>query len=188
MNLKHFEYNLEKEIKPIVLILTGPCGVGKITVTNRIAQNNNFIHIFGDNVQNEFFPGIENIASYPGALEGIYGEILQKAKKLFEDGENVVIDYIIIDEKTIEEYKKVFSENLLIRVLLSKKEVIVERDGARIDWRAGEKFISELHDMFISARDYIGVENYIDNSEETPEETYLKHFAKINLPDKSVKV
>ena len=188
MKPRHFEFILEKEIKPIVFILTGPCGVGKTTIADLIAQNYHFIHIFGDDIQSELYPGIENIASYPGALERIYNEILQKAKKLFEDGENVVIDYIIIDEKTIEEYKKVFSGNLLIRVLLSKKEVIVERDGARIDWRAGEKFISELHDMFISARDYIGVENYIDNSEETPEETYLKHFAKINLPDKSGKV
>jgi adenylylsulfate kinase-like enzyme len=177
---KH-EFISGKEPEPIVLILTGPCGVGKTTIANLIAQNNHFIHIFGDNIQSELYPGIENIAAYPGALEKIYKEILQKAKKLFKEGKNVVIDYIIVDQKTIEEYKEAFSGNLLIKVLLSKKEVIAERDGTRIDWRAGEKFIGELCDLFAGIKDYIGTDNYIDTSLETPEETYSKHFAKINF-------
>jgi hypothetical protein len=74
---------------------------------------------------------------------------------------------------------KVFSENLFIRVFLSKKEIIIDRDQKRTDWRAGEKFVSVLYDMFNSAKEYIGDDNYIDNSQETPMETYLKHFANV---------
>lgn len=169
------ENNNDKQ--PIVLIVTGPCGSGKTTITNLIVQNSNFIRISGDDIKNEFFPEIENITDYPEGLEKVYFEIFQRAKKHFENGENIVIDYVVLGQKRMEEYKKAFSKSLEIRVLLSRKEIIIKRDQLRECWTSGEKCIIALYDSFNQLKDYIGVDNYIDNSEETTEETYLKHFA-----------
>lgn len=126
---------------------------------------------------NELFPEIEKINDYPEALEKVYIEIFQRAKKYFELGENVVIDYIILGQKRIEEYRKTFSKNLVIKVLFSRREIIINRDQTRECWTAGENCVIDLYDRFNKLQDDIGIENYIDNSEETPEETYLKHFA-----------
>ena len=87
---------IENEIKPIILIVTGPCGSGKTTITNLITQSGKFIHISGDDIKNELFPEIEKINYHPEALEKVYIDIFQRAKMHFELGENVVIDYIIL--------------------------------------------------------------------------------------------
>lgn len=166
----------KKEIKPIMLIVSGPCGSGKTTITNLITQSGKYVHISGDDIKNELFPEIEEINYYPEALEKVYIEIYKRTKKYFELGKNVVIDYIILSQKRIEEYRKAFSKNLVIKVLFPRKETIIKRDQTRECWTAGEKCVSDLYDRFNRLQDYIGKENYIDNSEETPEETYLKHF------------
>lgn len=173
---KKLEDNIDKQ--PIVLIVTGPCGSGKTTITNLI-QNNNFIRISGDDIKNEFFPEIDNITDYPEALEKVYVEIFQRAKKHFENGENIVIDYVVLGQMRIEEYKKTFSKNFKIRVLLSRKEIIIKRDQLRECWTSGEDCIIALYDSFNKLKDYVGAENYIDNSAETPDETYLKHFTSL---------
>lgn len=174
---KRFQDINENELKPFILIVTGPCGSGKTTITNLITQSGKFVHISGDDIKNELFPKIEKINYYPEALERVYIEIFQRAKKHFELGENVVIDYIILGQKRIEEYRKTFSKHLVIKVLFSRREIIIKRDQTRKCWTAGENCVSDLYERFNKLQDYIGIENYIDNSEETPEETYLKHFA-----------
>lgn len=165
--------------QPIVLIVTGPCGSGKTTITNLIVKNNDFVRISGDDIKNEFFPEIENITDYPEALEKVYTEIFQRTKKHYENGKNIVIDYVVLGQKRIEEYKNTFSNSLKIRVLLSRKEIIIRRDQLRECWTSGEECVTTLYDSFDQLRDYVDAENYIDNSEETPEETYLNHFASL---------
>ncbi|MBH1940897.1 AAA family ATPase [Mobilitalea sibirica] len=168
---------LHNEEKPIILIVTGPCGSGKTTITDIIASTGKFIRISGDEIKDEHFPEIERITDYPEALEKVYIEMFQKTKENFELGKNVVIDYIILGQKRIDEYKKAFQNNLVIKVLFSSKEVIIERDKTRECWTAGEDCVNDLYDAFYKLQGYIGIDNYIDSSEETPEETYSKYFA-----------
>lgn len=165
-------------MQPIVLIITGPCGSGKTTITNLIVQNNNFIRISGDDIKNELFPEIEYITDYPDLLEKVHNEVLHRTKKHFKKGESVVIDYIL-GQNRIAKYKKAFKESLKIRVLLSKKKVNIKRDKLRKCWTCGEEGVIALHDSFSELKSYIGSKNYIDNSEETPQETYLNHFTSL---------
>lgn len=173
--IKKLKVNTDKQ--PVVLMVTGPCGSGKTTITNLIVQNHNFIRISGDDIKNEFFPEIENITDDPLALEKVYAEIFLRAKKHFENGERVIVDYVVLGPMRIEEYKSTFLEHFKIRVLLSRKEIIIKRDQSRECWTSGEECIVALYDSFDQLKDYVGAENFIDNSEETPEETYIKHFA-----------
>lgn len=172
---KNIEDNIDKQA--IVLIITGPCGSGKSTIANLIVQNNNFVLISGDDIKNELFPEIENITDYPEALEKVYTEIYHRAWKNFMCDKNIVIDYIVLGQKRIDDYKKAFLKNIKITVLLPRKEIIIRRDKERECWTSGEECIIALYNDFNKLMDYIGAENYIDNSEETPEETYMKYFA-----------
>lgn len=162
---------------PIVLIVTGPCGCGKTTISSLIAENHPFIRICGDDVKEELFPGIVNIQEYPEKLTQVGAEILERAKKHFASGEHVVIDYIILAEARLEEYKRTFSDHLQIRVLLANRESIIQRDESRECWTAGEACVDQLVEGFTQLKDFIGARHYIDSTEETPEETYIKHFA-----------
>lgn len=162
--------------KPVVLIVTGPCGSGKTTITDLIVQNQNFTRICGDDIKDELFPGVVKIDEFPKDLEKVYQEIFCRAKKHFSNGENVVIDYVILGKHRIDDYQRTFSKNLIIRVLLSSKEVIIKRDLLRECWTSGEKCVNTLYDSFNKLKDYIGIDNYIDSSEDTPEETYMKYF------------
>lgn len=163
--------------QPIVLIVTGPCGSGKTTISSLIAQNHNFVRLCGDDIKEELFPGIVNIQDYPEGKKKVFAEIFERAKKHFENGDHVLIDYIMLGQKRLEEYKNTFSDHLQIRVLLASREVNIHRDQVRECWTSGEQCVRDLYDEFTGVRDFVGAENYIDSSEETPEETYLKHFA-----------
>lgn len=165
------------QLKPTVLIVTGPCGSGKTTIANLIARNGRFAYISGDEIKDELFPHIVSIADHPEALEQVYASMFQRAKRHYELGESVVIDYVFLGQKRIEEYKKAFSGSLAIKVLLPEREVLIDRDQSRECWTAGEDCVTDLYNRFYNLRSCIGTENYIDNSEETPEETYTKHFA-----------
>lgn len=162
---------------PIVLIVTGPCGSGKTTISSLIAANHPFIRLCGDDIKEELFPGIVDIQEYPEKLKQVGSEILERARTHFANGEHVVIDYIVLAEARLEEYKRIFSDHLQIRVLLASRESIITRDETRECWTAGEACVDQLHEGFSQLKAFIGAEHYIDSSEETPEETYVKHFA-----------
>lgn len=165
--------------KPLVLIVTGPCGSGKTTVSRLIAERRGLRHISGDDIKKELFPDIERITDYPEKLEKVKEEIFFRSNEHYSRGESVVIDYVILGRKQIDEYRNQFANNLHIKILLPKREVILERDKLRDCWTAGEKCATELYDKFEILKEYISPEHYVDNSDETPEETYHKHFSQI---------
>lgn len=162
---------------PIILIVTGPCASGKTTITSLIAENHPFIRICGDDIKHELYPDIVHIQEHPDKLKQVASEIVERARKHFENGEHVVIDYIVLAQERLEEYKRLFSDHLQIRVLLAHRASIIQRDELRECWTAGEACVDQLYESFTQLKDFIGAEHYIDSSEETPEETYVKHFA-----------
>lgn len=168
--------NNQNKNKPIVLILTGPCGAGKTTIAKMITRELGSVYVDGDDIKNKYFPEIEHIDQHPKKLQKVKREILKQAKNQFEKGRNVVVDYILVKEE-IEKYKKAFFENLIVRVLLPQKRIISKRDKLRKCWTAGQECVDELYESFYQSRKDFGRENFIDNSNEAPKETYLKHFS-----------
>lgn len=163
----------------LVLIITGPCGVGKTTISKLVSENLGFVHINGDDIKNKLFPEIERITRFPDKLEIVKGKILEQTKFNFKEGRSVVVDYVILGMDQIKRYKKFFADSLIIKVLYPDKKMIIQRDASRACWTAGKPSIDDLYAEFDKLRELIGEENYIDNSNETPERTFLNHFSKL---------
>ncbi len=165
---------------PKVIILTGPCGVGKTTISRRCLEHIDAEYISGDEIAKRLFPAISYITKYPEKLAIVKDEILALSKRYFHDQEKtVLIDYVILGVDFISKFKETFKSNLVIKVLLPDREVIYQRDRERDCWESGRAMIDLLYDKYAALRGTIGAENYIDNGKETVEETVHQLVAEI---------
>ena len=162
-----------------VLILTGTAGSGKTTIAEFLVKNRDFVLLDGDNEDTEFFPnGNQWLPENYQKLSQARDKILKKTKDIFASGKSVVVDYIIFNQfsEFIDKFKKEFKDNLEIKVLFPNKNIMIKRDEERKCWTAGEKDINEIYDKLEAMKSEIGVDNYIDTSDETPKQTIEKHF------------
>lgn len=162
-----------------VLLLTGPGGAGKTTVARLLAERAGYTWLDGDDIDTEFFPdGGHWYPEHSEKLALAHDKIIGKARELFEAGRSVVIDYVIFGRyaEFIGKLKREFGDALEIKVLFPSKEETVRRDLDRECWTAGEKRIAEVMAEFEELRGFIGTENYIDTTGQTPEETLSKYF------------
>ncbi len=162
-----------------VLIITGPTGVGKTTLCKLVAEKFGYKYISGDETKKELFPGLENIILYPEKLEIVKNELLKRIKEMFNKKECVVVDYVILGEDYINKFKKLFGKNLIFKVIQPSVETTIERDKKRECWTSGDESVKRLYKDFEESKNFIGEENYIDNSNETPQETFDKYFNKL---------
>lgn len=160
--------------KSKVIIITGPCGVGKTTITKLLGKQLKIAVEDGDKIKQTLFPTIDYITQYPEKLKMVKAAIFELSKDYFARNASVIIDYVIIGEDYIKQYQSAFKENLVFKVLLPKKEVIHQRDLERACWTSGKELIDELHQKYLNLVQIIGKENYLDNEKETPEETVQK--------------
>ena len=160
--------------KPKVIIITGPTGTGKTTLSRMVVKNHSYEYISGDEIKDELFPGVEDITEFPDKLLAVKEELLKRAKELFDDGKSVVIDYVILGEKYIKKIKNTFGTDLIMKVVLPSVESIMKRDKKRTNWTSGEDSVKHLYERYQQLKPVFGEENYIDNTGETPEETFEK--------------
>ncbi len=66
-----------------------------------------------------------------------------------------------------------------IKVLFPPQDVIIERDKERKCWTTGKENIIRIYNKLEAIRSEIGVDNYIDTSNKTPEETIEKIMKEI---------
>ena len=162
-----------------VLLLTGPGGVGKTTVSELLAQRAGWVRLDADQADSEFFPnGGQWLPENTENLAIAHDKIIREASKLYGTGSNVVVDYIIFGRylEFIKKLKKEFKDYLEVKVLFPSREETVKRDLERECWTTGEKRIMEVMAEFEKIKAHIGQENYIDTTGQTPEGTFEKYF------------
>ena len=157
-----------------IIILTGPCGVGKTSIANIVCKKIEVELIDGDKIKENLFPDIDYITEFPEKLKIVKETILELSKEHFSNNKSVLIDYVIIGRDYISQFQNLFKENLIFKVILPKRIVTYQRDQIRECWTSGRQIIDELYDKYINLADVIGQDNYIDNEDETAEETALK--------------
>jgi len=162
-----------------VIILTGPCGVGKTTIAYKLATELNLTVISGDQIKQTLFPTINDITEFPEKLQIVKQTIFKQSQQLFNKDQSVLIDYVVLGETYIKQYQIAFQENLIIKVLFPKREVIYSRDEKRACWTSGKTQIDHLYQKYLDLIDLIGAENYIDTGKETSEETVQHMLALI---------
>jgi len=165
----------------MVILLVGPAGSGKTTLGSRIAENKGWVHISEDNIWNE-------IGHPPHALRTDAGQQVvharadEKIRNALDAGLNVVFDFLVYEDPPlrIDAYEDSLRRSglpFVTRVLRPSVDSILERRRARrrpsgrdVD---GRRHNAE-HQLTCLAS--IDAERVIDTSNETPEETYARHF------------
>lgn len=154
-----------------LIILTGPCGVGKTTITNLLAQKCKVEVIRGDRLKNSMFPHISILPKHPNKLQLLKEELFTLSKEHFYQGKSVLIDYVILGDLYIRKYQEEFGKNLYIKVLFPELEIAIERDNQRKCWTSGREVIEELYKKYEELKELIGGENYLNTSDQSPENT-----------------
>ena len=170
--------------KPLIIVITGPCGVGKTTIVNLLAEELDFSVISGDKLKDELFPQLSIITQFPEKLNSLKQLIFERSREAFQHGDSIIIDYVILGKSYIETYQKEFGTNLLFKVLFPSIKVALERDSKRDCWTSGREVIEHLYERFGSLKEIIGAENYLDTSGKSALETSKILLQEINnLPN-----
>lgn len=165
---------------PFVIVIAGPTGVGKTTLSKMLSKHFKCAHISEDEIAREVFPDVyKNIEDYPNKLKITGSQLLKRTKEIFDSGKCVVIDRINLEKEFIEEIKKAFHKHLILRVLWPPMETTIERDKRREGWTSGKIAIKRFYKKYEELKLIIGEKNYIDNSHQTPEETLERFIASI---------
>jgi cytidylate kinase len=161
-----------------VIVIAGPTGVGKTTLSKMLSKYYNCAYISEDEITKEIFPDVyKNIEDYPDMVKIAESQLLKRTKEIFDSGECIVIDRINLGKEFIEEIKKAFHKHLILKVLWPPMETTIERDKRREGWTSGEISIKQFYKEYEGLKPIIGERNYIDNSHQTPEETLERFIA-----------
>ncbi len=160
-------------------ILTGPAGVGKSTVSQKIAESlEKSVLIEGDIIYNFFVGGRIRPWYNDAPLDLFWSNCFYLINSYLESGYDVVFNYII-KPKYYNIIKEKFSNySIIFQVLMVDEETIVKRDKERpLDWQMGERALVLLKE-FVDA----GYDNkyILDTSNLSIDETLKEVVKKTN--------
>lgn len=172
---------------PFVIVIAGPPAVGKTTIINMLKERFDCVHISEDDLAKELFPDIYiNIEDYPDKQKIVEEQLITRMVDTFKNGKYVVIDRINIDKQFVETICQLFADSLILKVLYPPIEVSIERDKRRECWTSGEATIRDFYKQYNELKPLIGESNYIDNSEQTPEDTLAEFSNAMGESKKSI--
>ncbi len=167
-------------MRSFVIVIAGPAGTGKTTLSRVLSKHYDCDHISEDELTKEIFPdSYINIEDYPDKSKEVARQLLKRMTEVFDGKKCVVVDRINLDRSFVEEIRKLYHRHLIIRILWPPIETAIERDMKRDCWTSGENTIRLSYQRYEELKLTIGEENYIDNSIQTPEETVEKVIAAI---------
>lgn len=157
-------------MKNKLYILTGPAGVGKSTISEKIANKlEKSVLIEGDVIYNFFVGGRIRPWYKDAPLDLFWKNVNYLIKSYLENRYDVVFNYIISPQK-YEELKNEFKDyKIIFKVLLTDEKTLIERDNERIpENRMGNRAIELLRNF----KNYKYVkENILDTTNLTIMET-----------------
>ena len=168
---------------PKVVIVTGPPGSGKTTITNSLAEKVKKGAVINvDDIRHIIKAGyVQPWLNVREAKEQKKLAILNAcnlAINFLKSGIDIFIDDVVVSEDSVKLYKKLFAGNKIhFFLLLPSKDVLIKRDISRDEGTMGKRAI-ELYDIFKAAKNKLDW-YIIDNTFLTIKETTDKIMAKI---------
>ena len=111
---------MEDMIKPFVIVIAGPTGVGKTALAKVIKKHFGCSHLSEDEIAKEIFPETyKDIEDYPEKVETIARQLYIRSRNIFENGKSVVIERINLEElrkKYPEAFKRPYHADAGLRV------------------------------------------------------------------------
>lgn len=152
-------------------LITGPCGIGKSTVSIEIAKRiDKSVLIEGDDIYNFFVGGRISPWKDGAPLDLFWDNCIYLINSYLSRGYDVIFNYII-DPKDLEMLRKKFSDyQIIFKVLIAKKDVVIKRDKMRIvDNQMGnravallDKFINNYSDEFLLDTSLLSVDEVVE--------------------------
>ena len=167
------------------ILITGPAGSGKTSLAERIAQNENWIHVSEDVHWVEIKKGHpEGELRTPEEQRIVQPAVVLQILDLLSKGNSIVLEFINYENPPRplmyyhEELGKV-QHNILVKVLRPSEKVIMARKkirGRADDQDHEQELKNTRHQLACIESSYIEDEWIIDNSELTVEEVYARCF------------
>lgn len=115
-----------------LFIITGPAGVGKTTISNKLASSlSKSVLIEGDTVYNFFVGGRISPWKENAPIELFWENCIYLINSYLEKGYDVVFNYIISDENLKLLKEKFKNYKIVFKVLLTDENTLLERDKER---------------------------------------------------------
>ena len=93
-------------INPLVIVIAGPTGVGKTTLSKMLNEHFDCAHISEDEIAKEIFPDeYKNIEDCPDKVKIAESQLLKRAKEIFDSGKCVGIDLINLEKEFISGFR-----------------------------------------------------------------------------------
>lgn len=130
-----------------LFIITGPAGVGKSTVSKKIAElRNKSALIEGDEIYHQVVGGYVSPWKEGNHLELFWKICIDTIVNYLESGYDVVFNYIVRLDN-LEMLKNKFEKyNIKFVVLMVDEETLLKRDKERpLDWQMGDRCIVLLN-------------------------------------------
>ncbi len=130
-------------------IITGPAGVGKTTISHKIAKNiTKSALIEGDSIYSQVVGGYAPAWKEGNHLNIFWKICLDIIETYLTDGYDVIFNYIVTP-KVFEIIKERFKEyNVKFVILMCDEETILKRDSERVeDCRMNERCITLLNNF-----------------------------------------
>ena len=168
--------------KPIICILTGPCGAGKTTISKGLSQHiDRTAYLEVDTLRHMLGKNEVDYSTYTKEVKKQINLSMDNAiaigKNFIKNGFNVIIDDVLEDTNQIEYYNKgLKGYKLFIFLLLPNKKVIEKRNKERKENAMNERAL-QLHDIFSKISNHDGW-YVIDSSKHKAEDT-IKEILKI---------